>query len=92
MDRLDIKASGLMTDEEIEGHLEYLAVFSKPHRTTMILAESGSISAANHRHRRPSRPGFASNRRCPWRFEAKRRGGAAGDGGYVPKKLIRIRS
>ena len=34
----------------------------------MILAESGLISAANHRHRRPSCPGFASNRLGQRRF------------------------
>ena len=34
----------------------------------MILAESGSISAANHHHRRLSRPGFASNRLGQRRF------------------------
>lgn len=34
----------------------------------MILAESGSISSANHRHRRPSRPVLASNRLGQRRF------------------------
>jgi len=34
----------------------------------MILAGSGSISAANRRHRRPPRPGFASNGHGLWRF------------------------